>query len=235
MRFTCKNKALLFSVLAMGGCSSLPDDEGGMFGRPTPGLLVYASQVTFAHSRCQQGFSEKASDRFYKSGVELALQLSHYRETVPSFSSDMDILNARYSDKWAVMSDAERGLFCSGYQADVAWAEDTWLLPMIGVGDRFRIYFSPLSKARIERAQKISLLSGVLSVGFAAAGVNQAKQGDFATAQQFNTYGRTLSDSTPVVSNGHDLPCNAYRPFVDANSRIDDTVFSNYYSLRTCR
>ena len=216
------------------GCASLPNDQGGIMGNPTPALLAYAAQARFAPTVCSLGETKEAGDRFLRWGVEAALQLDYYRENIPNFSADMRLLEEKHSNTWATMDARQQADYCSAYQSDVRWSAEKWRLPLISVGDRFRMYFAPLSEARIERAKNASIVAGVLSLGFTAAGVNQASQNDFSSAQRFNAYGSAMTNSMGQPAASVNLPCKAYAPFTQMNQSMTAKDFATYYSLKEC-
>ena len=217
------------SQLQRGGSAT----DNGIIGNPTPALALYVAQVEFAHQSC--GLEPtKQNNRFYEWAIRRGLMLDEYRRKDEDFSRAENVFLENFQESWLQQSEEKRAAFCSTYTDDVRWANDRNRLRILNVSDRFRAHFAPLSQERIDRARKASIFAGVLSLGFTAAGVNQARQHDFSTASQFNNYGAAFAYLVNDPSAVSQTPCESYLPFLLANVRPEKVNFDTYYSIKEC-
>lgn len=207
--------------------------DNGIIGNPTPALALYVAQVEFAHKNCELA-PTKQNSRFYEWAARRGLMLDEYRKKDEDFSRAESIFLERFHHGWLQQNEDQKAAFCNAYTEDVHWARDSGRLKILNASDRFRSHFAPLSQERIDRARKASIFAGVLSLGFTAAGVNQASQHDFSTASQFNNYGAAFAYLVNDPSAVGQTPCESYLPFLLANVRPEKINFDTYYSIREC-
>lgn len=235
----------LFCAPFIAGCASTSNYDLGMYGTPTPALIMYASQVKQAREVCHPAVKKEESDRFYTFALVRGLTLEYYREKIPSFKIQEDDFLKQYATAWGKMSQDQQVQFCTAYENDVIASKDKWFLPIVRDAVNFRKFFSPVDEERLRHAEMARVASGVLSLGFTAAGVVQTNKQNFSTAGQFNATGGKFATiftesqdraatSTAQTIDIKSLPCEYYAPFVGMNQNLTADYFFNYFSIAKC-